>query len=125
MSNKKTILIIEDETLILRALSEGFARRGYEVLKAEDGEAGIAAIDKEKPDVILLDLILPKVSGQEVLKHMNEKKLIEKIPVVVLTNVSDGSTLRECMEMGAKEYIIKANFSFDDMEETIKRAMEK
>ena len=123
MSNKKTILIIEDEALILRALSEGFTRRGYKVLKADDGEVGIAALEKETPDVILLDLILPKVSGQEVLKFMNEKKIIKKIPVVVLTNVSDGSSLKECMELGAKEYIIKANFSFDDMEDTIKRAM--
>jgi len=124
MSSSKTILIIEDEALILRALSEGFTRRGYKVLKADDGEAGIESIEKENPDVILLDLILPKVSGQEVLQHMNENKLIKKIPVVVLTNVSDGSSLKECMDLGAKEYIIKANFSFDEMEDTIKRVLD-
>ena len=75
--------------------------------------------------MVLLDLILPKMSGQEVLKEMNDKKLINKVPVVVLTNVSDGSTLKECMSLGAKEYIIKANFSFDEMEQTIKRAFLK
>jgi len=121
---KKKMLIIEDESLILKALSEGFQRRGFDVIKAEDGEEGIEKIAKEKPDLILLDLILPKMSGQEVLQDMKKKKQLDKIPVVVLTNVSDGSVLKECMSLGAKEYIIKANFSFDDMEATIKQAIE-
>ena len=120
---KKTILIIEDEDLILKALTEGFLRRGFNIIKALDGDAGIEMIDKKRPDLVLLDLILPKVSGQEVLLDMKKKGLIEKIPVVVLTNVSDGATLKECMSLGAKEYIVKANFSFDDMEETINRVL--
>jgi DNA-binding response OmpR family regulator len=122
MSKKiKKILIIEDEELILRALTEGLKRRNYEICTAINGKIGLKKINQENPDLILLDLMLPLMSGQEVLQKMNDIKIIDKIPVIVLTNVSDGATLKECMNLGAKEYIIKSNFSFNDMEEIFKK----
>ena len=123
MADNKKILIIEDEELILKALSEGFKRRGFEISKATDGKKGFELIENENPDLVLLDLILPVMNGQEVLEKMKAKGLLKKIPVIVLTNVSDGATLKKCMEMGAREYIIKANFSFEDMERAIKKVL--
>jgi DNA-binding response OmpR family regulator len=121
--DKKKILIVEDEELILKALSEGFSRRGFEILSAEDGKKGLEMVEQEKPDAVLLDLILPVMSGQELLEKMNQKGLTDQIPVIVLTNVSDGATLKKCLEWGAKEYVIKANFSFEDMEKAIKKVL--
>ena len=123
MANNKKILIIEDEELILKALSEGFERRGFEVSKAADGKKGLELIENEKPDLILLDLLLPIMNGQEVLEKMKEKGLLKKIPVIILTNMSDGATLKKCIKMGAREYIIKVNFSFEDMERIIKEVL--
>jgi DNA-binding response OmpR family regulator len=117
----KKILIVEDEELILRALSEGFKRRGYEVIEAVDGKKGLEQIELQKPDVVMLDLMLPVMSGQEVLQKMKDKKLLNDSPVIILTNVSDDATLQECMKLGAKEYLIKSNFSFDEMERAIKK----
>ncbi len=121
--NKKKILIIEDEELILKALSEGFNRRGFDIVKAEDGKRGLDLVESEQPDLVLLDLILPVMSGQELLEQMKQKGLVEKIPVIILTNVSDGVTLKKCMSLGAKDYVIKANFSFEDMERAIKKVL--
>ncbi|MCK5061901.1 response regulator [Candidatus Parcubacteria bacterium] len=123
MADNKKILIIEDEELILKALSEGFKRRGFEISKATDGKKGLESIENEKPDLILLDLLLPIMNGQEVLEKMKEKGLLKKIPVIILTNMSDGATLKKCIKMGAREYIIKVNFSFEDMERIIKEVL--
>jgi DNA-binding response OmpR family regulator len=117
---KKKILVVEDEELILRALAEGLGKRGFETIKAEDGKRGWEMAESEKPDLVLLDLMLPVMSGQEVLAKLKESGLLARVPVLVLTNVSDGATLKQCFDLGAKDYIIKANFSFEALVKKIK-----
>ena len=116
----KKILIIEDERLILKALTEGLKRRKYNIINAENGESGLEMIQSENPDLVLLDLILPKMNGQEVLNKLKDMGLLEKIPVIVLTNLSDGATFKKCIDMGARDFIIKSNFSFDEIDKSIR-----
>ncbi len=85
----KKILIIEDEQTLVKALTQAIKEKGYELAVAIDGEEGWEKINAFQPDLILLDLILPKMDGFSLLRKMRENNLTTKIPVVVMTNLSD------------------------------------
>ncbi len=120
----RTILIIEDEDLLQAAFKKGFENRGFKVLTANDGFDGLELIRNARPDIVILDLIMPKMNGEEVLEQMNKEDLINSVPVIVVSNKSDGVSLYKCKKLGAKEYLIKVNVSFDDILEKINRILE-
>ena len=111
----KKILIIEDESALQKSLSDVLSQDGYQINSALDGEIGLKLAQSEKPDLILLDLVLPKLHGLEVLKKIKENIEIKNIPVIILTNLESMQDIERAMELGATNYLVKANYSLKDL----------
>lgn len=119
----KKILFVEDEPTLQKALVEVLTQEGFKVLSALDGEEGLKLIKQEKPDMVLLDLILPKMDGFEVLKEMKEEKDLKDIPVIVLTNLEGMGDVEKALNLGATTYLVKANYELDDVVKMIKQTL--
>jgi len=115
----KKILYIEDESDLQQTLGEALELEGYEMLFALNGEVGLRLARKEKPDLILLDLIMPKKTGFEVLKELKAGKETAKIPVIITTNLEGPADIEKIIELGATTYLVKADHSLDEMVEKI------
>ena len=117
----KKIIVIEDDPLLLKALNIELLSNDFEVLSAKDGEAGLQLIRKEKPDLVLLDLVLPKMHGFEVLKSLKNDKNTEAIPVIILSNLGQFSDVKKGLDLGAKDYYVKASTDLSELSEKIKK----
>jgi DNA-binding NtrC family response regulator len=102
--NRKTLLIVDDEPAVRRAMRRRL-ERGYRILEAEDGPAALAALDREKPDLVLLDLHLPRLDGVEALSEMLEARA--GLPVIMVTGDQDEDRAKLAMERGACDYVTK------------------
>ncbi len=112
---KPSVLIIEDEQMLCGLMVKKLERSGFAVQGVFDGEMGIRAIEKKKPDVILLDLLLPGIDGFEVLRHLKSDQRFKDIPVIIVSNLGEPSDVAKARNAGAAEYIIKANYSPDQI----------
>ena len=119
----KKILFIEDESALQKTFGEILKQEGYEMISALDGETGLRLAKSEKPDLILLDLILPKMHGFDVLKKIKEDKEIKHIPIIVLTNLEDIKDVDRAIGLGATTYLVKAKYSLEEIVEKIKNAL--
>ena len=117
----KTILFIEDEIALQETLGSVLEEEGYKVIKALDGVRGLELAKKEKNDLILLDLVLPKMDGFEVLKSLRANAATKNIPVIILTNLENTDDIGRALELGATTYLVKANY---DLEEVLKKVRE-
>jgi len=118
----KKILIIEDEEVILDLLQRKLTKEGYEISVARDGEEGIRVMKAVKPDLILLDIIMPKMGGFEVMEEMNKDKELKKIPVIVISNSGQPVELDRAQKLGAKDWLIKTEF---DPQEVIDKVVKQ
>ncbi|MDP2630769.1 MAG: response regulator [Candidatus Uhrbacteria bacterium] len=109
LKKQKIILIIEDEEVLQRALYLMFHEAGYTIASSTDGETGLKMAQRLNPDVILLDLILPKMSGFEFLKDIKSMSPLKDIPIVVLSNLGDESDKEKAATLGAADYFVKAD----------------
>lgn len=105
------ILIVEDDKFLRELITQKVLKEGYQVVEAVDGEEGIAKIKEEKPDLVLLDLILPGVDGFEVLRQAKENPETSNIPVIILSNLGQKDDVERGMKLGAADYLVKANFT--------------
>ena len=119
----KKILFVEDESALQKTFDDVLRQEGYEIVPALDGEIGLSLAKSTKPDLILLDLILPKLNGFEVLKRLKEDKETKEIPVIVLTNLEDMADIERALELGATTYLVKANYSLKEVIEKIKKTV--
>jgi len=116
---KRKILIIEDDKSLQNALAEMLTQEKYEIISAFDGEEGLKKAKDEKPDLVLLDIILPKKDGYEVLAEI--KKGEEKnIPVLILTNLEEIDNVQKAIDLGATTFMVKSDFSLKDVLEKVK-----
>ncbi|MEK7090399.1 MAG: response regulator [Patescibacteria group bacterium] len=122
MVNQK-ILLIEDDSTLAGALSQGLKDAGFDVITAMDGESGFNAAVEQKPALIVLDEILPKLEGLEVHKRLQAEESIRNIPVIMLTNVEDPRKVSQALEQGLKDYFIKADWSMADIVKKIKEKL--
>ncbi len=125
MENKKKILlieIVEDEVSLKKVLHDKFEEEGFSVLDAKNGEEGLGLALQEKPDLILLDLMMPKVDGIEMLKGLRNDPRGKDIPVIMLTNVGDVDHISEAIEYGSYDYLIKTDHTLEDI---VRRVKEK
>jgi DNA-binding response OmpR family regulator len=111
----KTVLIVEDEMSMQRALKSRLEGAGYDVRTAADGEKAMATMAEKLPDLVLLDLIMPKIDGITVLRQMKADEGLKNVPVVILTNLSSGDKVAEAMQLGTFDFLVKANYSLDDV----------
>jgi len=123
-SNKK-ILIAEDERAMLRALTDTFENEGFNVFGAEDGEKGLKIAFKEHPDVILIDLLMPKMDGISMLKKIREDEWGKDVPVIILTNLSDVDKIAETVENGISHYLVKTEWSLEEIVKKVKKLLKE
>jgi two-component system alkaline phosphatase synthesis response regulator PhoP len=114
-SSGKSILLADDEQFIAVAYKDGLERAGYNVTVAHDGTEVLEILKTFKPNLILMDLIMPKVNGFEVLKAIRQDKDLMSIPVVVLTNLSQSSDEEEARSYGIADFLVKADISLKDL----------
>lgn len=119
----KTILFIEDESVLQKTFGEILSKEDYEMISALDGEIGLKLAKEKKPNLILLDLILPKLNGFEVLKELKADSRTKEIPVIVLTNLEEIKDVDKAIELGATTYLVKAQYSLEEVVEKIKKAL--
>ena len=120
----KTILFIEDESALQKTFGDLLREEGYEMISALDGEVGLRLAKEKKPDLILLDLILPRIHGFDVLKQLKEDQETKDIPIIVLTNLEGIGDVDKAIRLGAKTYLVKAQYTLEEVMEKIKKALE-
>ncbi|MEK7482646.1 MAG: response regulator [Patescibacteria group bacterium] len=120
---QKTILVIEDDKFLRELISQKLAKEGFNLSEAMDGEEGLKKIQQEKPDLILLDLILPGLDGFEVLSQAKQDPALSEIPVIILSNLGQKEDIERGLKMGAVDYLIKAHFTPGEIIEKIKQAL--
>lgn len=120
---KKKILVVEDEEILLTALREELEGGGYSTEGAVDGVEGLGKVKSYKPDLILLDLLMPKMDGMEMLQKLKENSETRDLPVVILTNLSDYEKISEALSLGAMDYLVKANYKLEDLLDKVKTVL--
>ncbi len=119
----KKILIIEDDKFLRELIAQKLIKEGYDIAEAIDGEKGIKAVGEEKPDLVLLDLILPGIDGFEVLTKIKEDPKIAQVPVIILSNLGQKDDIERGLKMGAVDYLIKAHFTPGEIIEKVKAVL--
>lgn len=119
----KTILIVEDDPTLQKTLSAALEKEGYQIKQALDGEIALRTAKERELDLILLDLILPKYDGFEVLAELKKDEATKSIPVVVLTNLETSEDVQKALSLGATTYLVKANYNLQDVLEKVKKSL--
>jgi DNA-binding response OmpR family regulator len=117
---KKKILIIEDDQSLQSALVEIIQQEGFETESAFNGEEGLAKTRSFGPDLILLDIILPKKDGFELLSEIKKDEATKNIPVLVLTNLEEVNNIQKALDLGANSYLVKSDFSLKEVVEKVR-----
>ena len=116
----KRILVVEDESFLSKVLSERLEDEGFgQVDVAGNGEEALQKVQDHNPDIILLDMILPKMNGFEVLEHLKKDTKYKKIPVMVLSNLGQDQDVEQAKALGAVDYLVKSNFSLQKVVQKI------
>ncbi len=105
------ILVVEDDKFLREMITRKLNKEGYQVSQAVDGKEGLKKIKEIRPDLILLDLIMPGVGGFEVLEKIKDNPELEEIPVVILSNLGQKSEVERGLNLGAEDFLIKAHFT--------------
>ena len=119
----KKILIIEDEPVLQSTLKETFEKAEYEVIQAFDGDEAVQKVHDVVPDIVLLDLILPKKHGFEILKEIKADEKTKDVPVLVLTNLEESEEVMQALELGARGYLVKANYGLKEVLDKVKEVI--
>lgn len=117
------ILIVEDEQVLSKVLKEKFEKAGFETKVSSDGEAAILDSKSFLPEIIVLDLVLPKKSGFEVLKAVKADPETKAIPVIVVSNLGEDSDIKQALSLGAKDYFVKSQHPINEIVEKVKIAI--
>ena len=113
--SKNKILIVDDEFFVRKIFGELFKKRGFDVMLATNGDEGLDMIRNNKPDLVVLDILMPGRDGLEVLRQLKKEKIIEKLPVIVLSAFSGPQYVDAAIELGAKAYLGKADYQIDEI----------
>lgn len=123
-NSARRILLAEDDRFLRKAAEATLRRRGFTVLAAVDGEEALRLARTEAPDLVLLDLIMPKLQGFEVLRALKQDPATAAIPVIVLSNLGQESDVQQAIEAGAVAYLIKANIPLQDLVTKVEDALD-
>lgn len=123
--NDKKVLVIEDELSLSRAVSEALGIENFNVKSAVNAESGMQNVHEFKPDLILLDLILPGKNGFEFLKDLRAQPEYAKTPVIVMSNLGDEVEIKQAMELGAVDFLIKVDNDLNQITKIVKKYVRK
>ena len=116
----KKILIVEDEAMLLSALGDKLTREGFSIVKTKDGKEGLDAAFEHHPDLILLDILMPKMDGMAMLKELRNSQWGQNAQVILLTNLSDVENISEALNSSVTDYLIKSDWDIDAVAKKIK-----
>lgn len=123
MKTHKKILIVDDEKLVVNALTLKLRSEGFLVDAASDGEEALQKVSNDKPDLILLDIIMPKLDGISVLRELKKREETKNIPIIILTNLYDDQKFTEALKAGNTDYLIKVEHPIDEIIKRIKERL--
>lgn len=119
----KKVLVVEDDKFLIKAYSAKLKKEGFDTILASNGEDALRIAGEEKPDIILLDLIIPKKDGFDVLYDLKQNSKLKEIPVIVLSNLGQPEDIERAKKIGANDYLVKSNISMKDMVDKIKEVL--
>lgn len=128
MANKKRkakIMMVEDDIFLVKLYRRKLTRLGFEFIASSSGIEGVRRIIKEKPDLILLDLVLPGKSGFEVLEEIKKNPVTADIPVIILSNLEQEADIKEGLALGAEGYLVKSDLFLSEVIDKIKKCLPK
>jgi DNA-binding response OmpR family regulator len=120
---RKKILIAEDDSMLRGIVTEKLTKEGFEVIEAKDGEEGLHQAIATNPDLILLDVLMPKMDGVTMLKKLRAEKKFLATPVILLTNLTYGPQIDEALKHGVQDLMVKTNWKLDDVVAKIKQKL--
>ena len=123
--HQKTILIVDDEEFVVKALAKKIKDAGYEVLVQRNGEEGLHEAFEKHPDLILLDIIMPKMDGMTFLDKLREDEWGKSARVIILTNLDSGEEAQKSREKGVTDYLVKTNWSLKDVLSKVEKMLEE
>lgn len=121
--NKKIILIVEDDAMISSIYQAKFEADGFKVFVAQDGASGLASAKKEKPDLVMLDIILPGLDGFSVLEEIKKDKTTKGVSVIMLTNLATEEDKAKGQKLGATDYLVKASLTPGEVSDKVKKIL--
>lgn len=125
MEKEKTnVLLVEDDVFLAGIYQKKFEMEGYKIFVADNGEKGLADAKKRKPDIILLDILLPKLDGFAVLDKLKQDPTTKDIPVILLTNLGQKDDVEKGLEAGAADYLIKAHFKPSEVVDKVRKVLQ-
>ncbi|MDD4901995.1 MAG: response regulator [Patescibacteria group bacterium] len=126
MPTQGKILLVEDDPMVIRMYQRKLTLEGFDLTLAFNGEEGLVALAKDRPDLVLLDIMMPKMDGFEMLKKVKADPALKDIPVVILTNLGDRSEdVQKSKESGADDYWVKANMPLKELIDKIRIIMDR
>ena len=123
--NNLKVLIVEDDAFLINIYSTKFEGEGYNVSIAENGEIGLEQVSKEMPDIILLDILMPRLNGFGFLQEIKAKKEFGQIPIILLTNLNQNNDIEKGLSLGADDYLVKAHFMPSEIVEKVQALLNK
>ena len=120
-NKKKTVLIIEDDIFLIKAYQVKFEKEGIDAVVANDGKEAMGFLDKEPVSVVILDLMLPGMSGFDILEAIRKNSRWKKVPVIILSNLGQQEDIDRGKALGANEYFIKTNIKINEIAEKVKK----
>lgn|SRR3989338_6700988 len=123
--DKLKVAIIEDEQFLASMYATKFELEGFAVIRAGDGAEGLRLIKESKPDMVLLDVVMPRVDGFEVLSNLRSDPSTAKLPVILLTNLGQRADIEKGLKLGANDYIVKANYTPAQVVAKVKEHLKK
>jgi len=122
---KKRIIIIEDEEILANLLYKKLKTEGYEVSRAQNGKKGLNLIKKNKPDLILLDIIMPEMDGFEMMEILSKDKELKKIPIIIISNSGQPVEISRAQKLGVRDWLIKAQFDPQEVVDKVTKQIGK
>lgn len=122
-TKQTTVVIVEDEKMLADMYATKFTMEGFKAHKANDGASGFAMVKDKKPDIVLLDIIMPKVDGFGVLKMLKEDEKLKDIPVILLTNLGQDDDIKKGKQLGAADYFVKANHTPSEVVQKVRQVL--
>lgn len=119
------LLLVEDDNFLINIYKTKFEMEGFKVAIADNGESGLTQVKKKKPDLVLLDILLPKMDGFTVLEHLKKNATTKNIPVILLTNLGQKDDVERGLNLGAEDYLIKAHFRPSETVSKVKKVLSK
>lgn len=124
MDNKNVhVMLVEDDVFLANIYKTKFDMEGFKISHADNGEKGLDDIKKKKPDVILLDILLPKMDGFAILEALKKDESVKNIPVILLTNLGQKDDVEKGLDMGAVDYLIKAHFKPSEVVQKVREVL--